>query len=157
MWRLVRKLYDLQYSGVIENIAKEVPESAQATAMFYKLLRSFDRTKVSRTHLTWSHVITKKVLKTKVDPLADKKTQKKILKTHSLINDCIDKGFMSHDANDKEHVFLTGKGSDFRTKSYIAKYLILELGVVGSTILAVLGGIGVTKIPWSKLLEGYGS
>jgi Rps23 Pro-64 3,4-dihydroxylase Tpa1-like proline 4-hydroxylase len=82
--------------------------------------------------------------------------QKKI-EINSIIRSCIDKEkpYLKLDEENTEHIYLTPEGKKFAGIDGLLKAEILELNVITSVIIAIIGTAAATNFSWVVKITGY--
>lgn len=143
MWFLVRKLYQLLISQALEAGLRSSGDRGLKRAMKIGNL-SIPRWLLAGEFMRhWEKI---------PDQAIALNYERHIYKNQQLISAAIDKEFIREEqphilitGDESASIYLTGKGSDFRTPTYLVKYLIEELGVVWSIIITVLTTLGFSS------------
>lgn len=153
MWLMVRCLYKIQFDESIKHILeykrpKKKDNQTDAALAFGIALKANEPPRVMRIDLAAHEIFNKNKVKNdegkEVVPVSD--ATKYVYERQVVIDNCIGAGFIATDES-RLYVYLTDKGAQFQTFSYLVDYVRKELGpayawLIGLSTSLTVGVLG---------------
>ncbi|HEY4510117.1 MAG TPA: hypothetical protein VJC15_03975 [Candidatus Paceibacterota bacterium] len=132
MWRMVRKLSDLQKTHIELQVRDSTIEE-RSRAIYTRTVLYVPRDNLSIKDMGKSVVVgtTENFVQSPRD----------FDKSQDTIESCVAKGFIKPQEGDTRMIALTAQGLEFRDPFYLLKYLISELGVVWAFLGTIAGTV----------------